>query len=101
VWSSCSGSSVARPARGPKAGWRQQAPSVTGLFHYGAMTENIVIDCDRCAMAGTSACEDCLVTRICDGPPGGSVVVDMTERRALRLLEAAQLIPPVRHRIRA
>jgi hypothetical protein len=57
----------------------------------------LVIDCDECAMQGTSACADCVVTFICSRSPGEAVVVDVAEERAIRLLAGAGLLPRLRH----
>ena len=57
----------------------------------------LVIDCDECAMQGTSACADCVVTFICSREPGEAVVVDVAEERAIRLLSTAGLLPALRH----
>jgi hypothetical protein len=59
--------------------------------------EPLTIDCDECAMQGTSACADCVVTFICSREPGEAVVVDVAEERALRLLSGAGLLPALRH----
>ena len=55
-----------------------------------------VISCDDCVMRHTSACDDCLVTFVCNRDPGGAVVIDATEARAVRLLEDAGLVPRLR-----
>lgn len=57
----------------------------------------LTIDCDECAMQGTDACDDCLVTFICSREPGEAVVVDVAEERAIRLLSGAGLLPELRH----
>ncbi len=59
--------------------------------------DSFTIDCDDCAMQGTSACTDCVVTFICSREPGEAVVVDVSEARALRLLSGAGLLPGLRH----
>jgi hypothetical protein len=59
--------------------------------------DGLVIDCDECAMQGTSACDDCVVTFICSRQPGEAVVVDVAEERALRLLSSGGLLPRLRH----
>ena len=41
----------------------------------------LVIDCDDCAMQGTEACADCVVTFICSREPGEAVIVDVEEER--------------------
>ena len=58
------------------------------------------ISCDECAMEGTSACEDCVVTYLCSREPDEAVVIDVEEIRALRLLERGGLAPALRHRRR-
>jgi hypothetical protein len=58
------------------------------------------ISCDDCVMEGTSACDDCLVTFLCNREPGEAVIIDVAEVRALRLLEAGGLAPALRHRRR-
>ena len=57
----------------------------------------LVIDCDDCAMQGTEACADCVVTFICSREPGEAVIVDVAEERAIRLLSGAGLLPRLRH----
>jgi hypothetical protein len=59
------------------------------------------IDCDECVMAGTNACDDCVVTFLVGRRPGEAVVIDATEQRAVRLLADAGLVPELRHRRRA
>ena len=61
------------------------------------MTEGFAISCDDCTMQHTSACDDCIVTFICDREPEGAVVVDVAEARALRVLQRAGLAPGLRH----
>ena len=61
------------------------------------MTEAMTIDCDECSLQGTEACEDCLVTFLCDTGRGTAVVIDMAEARAVRLLGDAGLVPALRH----
>ena len=62
----------------------------------GATT--LTISCDRCSMRATSACDDCIVTYICEREPDDSVVFDLAEQRAVRLLVQAGLVPTLRHR---
>jgi hypothetical protein len=57
----------------------------------------ISIDCDECVAAGTSACDDCVVTFIISREPGDAVVVDADEERALRILGEHGLVPRLRH----
>lgn len=64
----------------------------------------ITISCESCVMQHTSACDDCVVTFLCqhDLLHGQSreqaVVFDMAEQRAVRLLAAAGLVPTLKHR---
>jgi hypothetical protein len=51
------------------------------------------ISCDECVMQGTPACQDCVVTFICDREPDDAVVIDADELRAVRLLHQAGLVP--------
>ncbi len=60
----------------------------------GARDAGIHIDCDSCAVRGL-ACGDCVVTFLLGGPPQG-VEVDAEERRALDVLAAGGLVPPLR-----
>jgi hypothetical protein len=55
------------------------------------------IDCGDCVMAGTAACEDCVVTFITSREPGEAVLVDADEERALRALGDRGLVPRLRH----
>jgi hypothetical protein len=64
------------------------------------MASDMRISCDECVMEGTSACDDCVVTFLCGRAPGDAVVIDVTEARALRLLEQGGLAPALRHRRR-
>ncbi|HVM54556.1 MAG TPA: hypothetical protein VM262_15320 [Acidimicrobiales bacterium] len=64
------------------------------------MAEVLTIDCDECALQGTAACEDCVVTHLCGGVAATAVVIDMAEARAVRLLGDAGLVPSLRHRDR-
>ncbi len=58
------------------------------------------IDCGDCVMAGTHACDDCVVSFILRREPGEALVVDAEEERALRALQAGGLVPQLRHRPR-
>ena len=60
----------------------------------------LLIDCDQCAMQHTSACDDCVVSFIVGREPGEAVVFDVAEARALRNLSTAGLVPELRHRPR-
>jgi hypothetical protein len=57
----------------------------------------LTIDCGDCVMAGTTACDDCVVSFIVKREPGDAVVADADEVRALRSLSAGGLVPRLRH----
>ena len=59
--------------------------------------EPLIIDCDECTHQHTATCSDCVVTFICSREPSQAVVVDATERLALRRMTEAGLIPDLRH----
>ncbi len=61
-------------------------------------TPPLTISCGDCVMQHTDACEDCVVTFICDRAPDDAVVIDAAEARAVRLLSGAGLVPVLRHR---
>ena len=61
------------------------------------MTEGLTIDCDRCVMQHTSACDDCVVTFICNREPDEAVIIDVAEERAVRMLIRSGLVPELRH----
>jgi hypothetical protein len=53
----------------------------------------MLIDCEQCAMQGTSACDDCVVTfLLSDGP----VDLDESEVMALANLAGEGLVPRLR-----
>lgn len=54
----------------------------------------VLIDCDTCVVRGTG-CTDCVVSVLLGGPPD-DVALDSEERRALRVLADAGLVPPLR-----
>ena len=58
-----------------------------------AASEWSAISCDDCAMDGTVACRDCVVTFLC----GAAAEVDEQEADTLRLFQAAGLAPALRH----
>ncbi len=47
-------------------------------------------------MQGTTACDDCVVSFICE-PDSSAAVADIAELHALRLLSGTGLVPPLRH----
>jgi hypothetical protein len=58
----------------------------------------LVIDCHQCALYDTDACSDCVVTFLCRSDVATPVVVDLAEVRAMKMLDVAGLVPPLRHR---
>jgi hypothetical protein len=68
--------------------------------HHSPDRSSIAIDCATCVMRATDACNDCLVTFICDREPDQAVVVTIDELRSLRLLSDAGLVPGLQHRSR-
>ncbi len=57
------------------------------------MGEALHIDCDSCVMAGTDACDDCIVTFIVNRPARDAVMVDGDQVDALHRLADAGLVP--------
>jgi hypothetical protein len=58
---------------------------------------SFTISCEDCRMQRSSACEECVVTFICDRTPAEGMVMDAAEAHALRLLGRSGLVPPLRH----
>ncbi len=58
---------------------------------------SLTVDCARCAMRDTGACEDCLVTFICSRAPDDALVIDAAEQRAMRAMAEVGLVPRLRH----
>lgn len=56
------------------------------------------ISCDECVMQHTAACDDCVVSFVCNREPGDAVVFDAGEMRAVKLLHRAGLVPGLRLR---
>lgn len=57
----------------------------------------LVIDCHQCVLHDSAACADCVVTFLCRADTATPVVVDLAEVRAIKLLDTAGLVPPLRH----
>ncbi len=51
----------------------------------------MIVDCDRCEVRG-NACQDCVITVLLGAPPEG-IELDGAERRALRTLAEAGMVP--------
>jgi hypothetical protein len=62
--------------------------------------EDRIIDCGECVMAGTHACDDCVVSFIIEREPGDAVVIDADQERALRTLGEGGLTARLRFRSR-
>ena len=75
---------------------------VSGGCHAPCMAsrEPLTIDCGDCVMAGTSACDDCIVSFIVGREPGDALVIDAEEERALGTLSDGGLVPRLRHESR-
>lgn len=58
---------------------------------------SLTIDCDECAHQHTDICAECVVTFICSAEDGQAVVIDATERLALRRMTEAGLLPTLQH----
>jgi hypothetical protein len=72
----------------------------TGTSEATVTGETTVISCGECVLEGSPACDDCVVTFLCNREPDDAVVVDVAEVRALRTLADAGLVPALRHRRR-
>lgn len=91
-------SAFPRPTRS-----RTATPQVSG----GAasdFSDFATISCDDCAMDGTAACTDCVVTFLCAAnatpvAPESSAMLALDDKEAdtLRLFQAAGLAPALRH----
>jgi len=66
-----------------------------------AELEGLIIDCDRCALQDTEACDDCVVSFVLGREPDDAIVIDAEEARAMRMLERAGLVPTLRFDNRA
>ena len=64
------------------------------------MRENYLsVDCESCPLLETAACEDCLVTFICDRDPRAAVVISLDEWRSMKSMTKAGLLPELRHTV--
>lgn len=62
-----------------------------------ASPASFVIDCDTCPVQHSEACDDCVVTYVCNRTPGDALLVDLGDLRALRMLSDGGLVPRLRH----
>lgn len=60
----------------------------------------LTVDCGLCVMRNTDACDDCLVTYICDREPEEAVIITIDELRSMRSLADAGLVPGLKHQRR-
>lgn len=58
----------------------------------------LVIDCQTCVVRATDACNDCIVTFLCDTQEWEPVVVEAPTARVLRLLQSEGMVPENRYR---
>ncbi len=64
----------------------------------GGPDSALTVDCRTCVMQATAACDDCLVSYICDREPDDAVVITMDELRTIKALNDAGLVPGLKHR---
>lgn len=62
--------------------------------------DSVTIDCDTCVMQHTAACDDCVVTYLCEREPEQAVIIQIEDLRAMRALADAGLVPGLRHEVR-
>ena len=62
-----------------------------------ASPASFVIDCDTCPAHHSEACDDCVVTYVCNQTPGDALLVDFGDLRALHMLSEGGLVPRLRH----
>jgi hypothetical protein len=56
------------------------------------------ISCGDCTMADTSACDDCVISLLAEGPPfERRIDLDASEANTLELFSRAGITPSVRH----
>jgi hypothetical protein len=60
-------------------------------------SRSFLIDCAACPAQNTDACDDCVVTYVCNRDPGDALVVDLGDLRAIRMLADGGLVPQLRH----
>jgi hypothetical protein len=58
---------------------------------------SLTISCEDCSMQSTPACQECVVSFLCDHEPADAVVIDVEEARVVRMLGRSGLTPPLRH----
>jgi hypothetical protein len=78
---------------------RRTVKAVTPPWDDDGMT-SLTISCDDCTMRATPACDECVVTFLCDREPDDAVIIDVAEARVVRMLGRAGLTPPLRHQRR-
>jgi hypothetical protein len=65
------------------------------------METSITVDCEGCVGREHDACGDCVVTFILGREPDDAIIIDAGEARAVRMLGAVGLVPPLRFEQRA
>ena len=72
---------------------------ITGDFQtsVSVISDSMLIDCGLCELSATDVCNDCLVTYLCRSDDD-SVVVELSEVRALRVLGEAGLVSSLKLR---
>lgn len=90
------GRGVSARATDSTAGWAGAATRDGGPCHEES-SQAIEVDCDRCVLADSEACDDCVVSFVVGRPERRAVVVNAQEARAVRLLSSAGLVPALRH----
>lgn len=64
----------------------------------GSGGEHVIeVDCGRCELAGSEACDDCLVSFVIGQPGCQGIAADAEESTVVRLLSGAGLVPALRH----
>ncbi len=99
VFGTLSGSVIVQTARGRFA-LSYPLTRVCGMDFFENQGDNrvLTVDCGTCVMQATAACEDCVVSFICDREPDDAVVINMDELRTMRALSQAGLVPGLKHR---
>jgi hypothetical protein len=54
----------------------------------------MIIDCDSCVVAHTDACDDCIVTALCEH--GGMLELGRSEKAAIDAMSDVGLVAPLR-----
>ena len=82
-------------------GLRSGRPHVGREDTVDELEDGLTIECDRCTLRDSGACDDCVVSFLLGREPDDAVVIDADEARAMRMLERAGLVPTLRFTSRA